>query len=189
METTKREQIIKIAVKLFSKRGYAATSMRDIAKEVGMEPASLYNHIKSKQDILRHSILDIASLYTSSIQNVLNMKISPLAKLEQLISDQISITIEHTEAVSLIPSEWVHLEGAKAEFIKVRNEYENGFKQLLTEAVEAKEIRSVDIELTTFSVLSTLRYLYSWYSRNKEIDPAILKVELKKNLLEGVGRR
>ncbi|MDO5519265.1 MAG: TetR/AcrR family transcriptional regulator [bacterium] len=48
---TTKQKISKEALRLFSIRGYEATSVRDIAKAVGIKDSSLYNHYKSKQDI------------------------------------------------------------------------------------------------------------------------------------------
>ena len=49
---SKRQIILEEAAKLFKDKGYGGTSMRDIAGQVGMEAASMYNHIKSKDEIL-----------------------------------------------------------------------------------------------------------------------------------------
>ena len=52
-----REKIMNAAILLFSDKGYSKTSVRDIAKEVGIKPASLYSHFKSKEEIL-HTLYD-----------------------------------------------------------------------------------------------------------------------------------
>lgn len=64
MENKKtKERILDIALDLFSKNGYEATSMSDIAEKVGIKKASLYAHYKSKQDILDSLISVIAEHY------------------------------------------------------------------------------------------------------------------------------
>ncbi len=48
-----KDKILKTAIMLFSDKGYDKVSMRDIAAEVGIKAASIYNHFSSKHDILR----------------------------------------------------------------------------------------------------------------------------------------
>ena len=47
-----KQQIFRTALELFALQGYDATSARQLAARVGIEPGSLYNHISSKQDLL-----------------------------------------------------------------------------------------------------------------------------------------
>lgn len=59
--TEKQENILKIAVKLFHKKGYTATSIRDITAKIGIKASSIYSHIQSKDEIfnwLAERILD-----------------------------------------------------------------------------------------------------------------------------------
>ena len=50
---TRKEEIVKTAAKLFKEKGYSAVTMRDLATAMGIKAASLYNHINSKQEILK----------------------------------------------------------------------------------------------------------------------------------------
>ncbi|MFH1196653.1 MAG: helix-turn-helix domain-containing protein [bacterium] len=56
MRTGSRTRIINISLELFSETGFANTSVREIAREVGMRESSLYNHFKSKDEILAEII-------------------------------------------------------------------------------------------------------------------------------------
>jgi len=68
---TKKEIIKKEAARLFRLKGYKATSMRDIAQEVGMEAASLYNHIANKQELLSETMMYIAEIFTAGMEDIL----------------------------------------------------------------------------------------------------------------------
>jgi len=61
-----KERIFNAAVKLFSEKGYAETSMRDIADMVGVTVAGLYNHYTSKEDIL-YSLYDFYSKHWKDV--------------------------------------------------------------------------------------------------------------------------
>lgn len=57
----KKEIILEISLKLFSEKGYKNTSVRDIAKEVGITQSGLYNHFKNKDHILETLVEDLTS--------------------------------------------------------------------------------------------------------------------------------
>ncbi|HFA50276.1 MAG TPA: TetR/AcrR family transcriptional regulator [Bacteroidetes bacterium] len=186
---SKRQQIKDHAARLFRKRGYKATSMRDLAKEVGMEAASLYNHIQSKQELLRELLMEMAQLFTTGMEEVQTSPLGPQEKLERLIAQYIRFTVEHTDAISLITSEWVHLEGpAKEAYTLLRDRYEDNFRQVLTDCIEQGHFREMDVGIALFSTLSSLRWLYSWYSKHRDVNPLELEKEMTGMLLDGLRK-
>jgi AcrR family transcriptional regulator len=58
---TTKELILDVSLRLFSKNGYKPTSVRDIAKEVGITQSGLYNHFKGKEAILEALVEDLMS--------------------------------------------------------------------------------------------------------------------------------
>ena len=52
MESSKKDEISKAALDLFSSRGYLKTSMSDVAKAVGLTKGGLYYHVDKKEDLL-----------------------------------------------------------------------------------------------------------------------------------------
>ena len=82
---SKREIIIAQAAKLFRQKGYKAASMREIATAVGVEAASLYNHINSKNDLLTAICFDVAHRYTDNIEKIENEDCPVLSKIEKLL--------------------------------------------------------------------------------------------------------
>jgi len=56
-----KEKILKVSLKLFSAKGYKATTVRDIAGAMGVKQSALYNHFKNKDEILETLISDLTS--------------------------------------------------------------------------------------------------------------------------------
>src|SRR6188768_2583998 len=82
---TKKEAIIEIAAKLFHEKGFSATSMRDLAEHVGVEAASLYNHIQFKSEILQEICFKVANDFTTNMENVDTSEQSAIGKVEALL--------------------------------------------------------------------------------------------------------
>ncbi|MEL6943454.1 MAG: TetR/AcrR family transcriptional regulator, partial [Bacteroidota bacterium] len=165
MQSTK-EKIQTAAARLFRKQGYNGTSMNNIAEEVGIKAASIYNHFKSKQLILKNLLLNVAALFTKGMNEIAMANLSVEEKLQHLIALHVRLTVDHTDAVALIVGEWVHLEEPiKTTYLESRNQYEKQFKNIIEQGKREGKIKSIDIEIILFSTLSTLHWLYSWYNK------------------------
>ena len=182
---SRREIIYQQAANLFRKKGYNATSMQDIADAVGIKPSSIYNHVPSKQAILSGLLIGIADLFVQGMGEIKDSSLNPVEKLEYLISLHVRLTIEHTDAIGLIVGEWIHLED-KSKYLKMRDSYEDAFKKIINQGKRKGVIKNLDTEILLFSILSTLRWLYSWYTKNRKYNKIELENQLKEALVGGV---
>ncbi|WP_167555465.1 TetR/AcrR family transcriptional regulator [Gottfriedia acidiceleris] len=78
-----KDKIIAAALALFSKNGYEGTSLTEIAKVVGIQKPSIYNHFKSKEDIFLTIYENILWLHVKKVDELMG-KISELSAKEQL---------------------------------------------------------------------------------------------------------
>jgi len=76
----RKTEIVNVSAKLFKEKGYSAVTMRDIAQAMDIKAASLYNHIKSKQEILVLIVVEIAEEFTNVMNEVVNSKDSAIKK-------------------------------------------------------------------------------------------------------------
>lgn len=75
-----KEKILLCALKLFSTKGYEGTSVRDLARAVGIRESSIYKHYKNKQAIF-DSILDYMDSYYSERMQSLEMPFGEFEKI------------------------------------------------------------------------------------------------------------
>ena len=185
---TRKDEIIHTAAILFKEKGYSAVTMRDIANEMGIKAASLYNHIKSKQEILKIIILTLAEKFTQGMNNISNSKVSSIKKLEAIIALHVNITTNNENEMASLNADWMHLEEKLDYYLSLREEYENNFRNILKEGTVKKEISNVDVEIMLFSILSTLRSLYLWIPKKEDSKPKKLTTDLCKVLLRGISK-
>src|SRR6476620_7628269 len=106
---SKKDVITQKASELFRKKGFTATSMRDIAASIGVEAPSLYNHIESKNAILKEVCFRVAQLFMNNLKEVELCPELNLVKIEKIIRFHISMMTEEYESVSISDHEWMHL--------------------------------------------------------------------------------
>ncbi|AWI24558.1 TetR/AcrR family transcriptional regulator [Flavobacterium pallidum] len=185
--TDRKSEIINISASLFKEKGYSAVTMRDIAQALDIKAASLYNHIKSKQEILELIIIEIAEEYTHTIRMIEASDESAVSKIEKVIQLHIDITVRNPEALASLNNDWMHLPDTQLQyFLHMREEYEDIFRSIIKKGIAHGEIRNHNAEVMIFTILSTIRTLYLWYGKKKDFSANILEKNLKEILLHGI---
>jgi AcrR family transcriptional regulator len=186
--TARKKEILKTAAVLFRERGYSAITMRDLAGEMHIKAASLYNHISGKHEILSVLILKVAHEFSKGMKTVMNEDISAFAKAEQLIHLHIKIALKYTAEIAVLNNDWMHLEGKEyQEYIALRKDYERNFKSILEKGIHKGELKEFHVDTMLFNLLSTLRSIYLWIPKRSAMEIADLQKELPQMLLKGIA--
>ncbi|RCT56068.1 TetR/AcrR family transcriptional regulator [Winogradskyella sp. KYW1333] len=185
---SRKEEIIRVATKLFKEKGYSAVTMRDIAKSMGIKAASLYNHINSKQDILKTIIISLAEQFTAGMLEIKSSGESCVNKLKAIIKLHVTLSSQNIYGMSSLNNDWMHLEEQLPYYIKLRSEYEDDFKNILEQGIGKGELINVKPDVMMFSILTTLRSLYLWIPKKEDIDLHDLTENLSQILLDGINK-
>jgi len=187
-KVNKKELILSEAAKLFGEKGFGGTSMRDLAEKVGMEAASMYNHIKSKDEILELICFKIAAAYTSQLSEIELTSLSFQEKLSLVIKLHIDLMINDAASVSVANNDWKYLrEEKKTEYKAIRKSYEKSFANILEQGMKAGEFKNMNVSVALFTILSSLRWIELWYKPSRDITPEELENELSTILLNGLN--
>lgn len=188
-KSVKRELILAEAAKLFKDRGYSGTSMRDLAGQVGMEAASMYNHIKSKDELLDTICFRISDTYISQLHEIERTVISYGEKIKSLVRLHIRLMVEDSAAVSVANHDWKYLpEPRLTEFKQARKNYEKGFAALIEAGIAAGEFRPVNASVALFTVLSAVRWVELWYRPGRGLTAQELENNIITVLLGGLEK-
>ncbi len=183
----RKTEIINCAAKLFKEKGYSAVTMRDIAQAMDIKAASLYNHIKSKQEILVLIIIEIAEEFTSVMNEIVASNQPSLKKIQKVIQLHVDITIRDSNSLACLNNDWMHLTDKELTyFIKMREDYEKNFRNIIKFGIDSNEIKNINPEVIILSMLSTLRTLYLWYGKKNGLTETSLKNNMAEVLLKGV---
>lgn len=187
---TKKETIIEVAAKLFHKKGFSATSMRDLAEQVGVEAASLYNHIQSKSEILQEICFNVANVFTANIEQVDGSDYKAIGKVEALLRFHIKQMVNHYENVYVSDREWKHLtDPYLSNYQNQRRIYRTRFALIIEEGIQKKEIKDMDAPTAVLIMLHAISGIESWHRSKKKINAALLEENMVMILIDGLREK
>jgi len=188
MKRSKRKQEIYAAsARLFRKKGYSASSVRDIAEMVGLEPSSLYSHIKSKEEILVNICNDCAALFAEGMDKVRNFDLSHMEKLNVLIDLHIDIAYNNPSSVTVFNDEWRHLPADElSQFLLKRKSYEDRFKAILKSGMEAGEFEKMSLTTTLNIIINSVKWLHFFAKKLSKEEFEIKRQEIKAFIKRGI---
>ncbi len=183
----KKQMILEAAARSFRDKGYPATSMRDLAQAVNLKASSLYNHIGSKQEILREICFDNARHFLSGMEEIEKMNAGSLEKIEALIKLHIQVATEDITSVTAFNDEWRHLQEPElSEFVKLRRNYENRFKAIIENGIREGCLARVEPVVALYTILSSVRWLYDWYKPERKPGLQSIQEQIISLLLRGI---
>lgn len=187
---SRKEQIIQTASKLFKERGFMASSMRDIAGELGIEAASLYSHIKSKDEILETICFRMAEQFIVAIDEINDIYFNAEEKLRRIVKMHVELLTGDLNASTVFLHEWRHLSSAKlGEFIRMRNKYESGFRSIIKLGQDENIFEPGDEKFAVLTILSTLNWITEWYKPEGGMTAIQIAYNLSDFILMGLRKR
>lgn len=184
---SRKDVIVTKAASLFREKGFKAASMRDLAEAVGVEAASLYNHIKSKTELLHELCFSVANRFLQKIDEVEAEKIPSIEKIEKLLRFHINEMIHHYEEVYVSDREWKHLaDPYLSNFQNQRRIYRKRFAAIIETGIRNNEVKKIDAPTAVLIMLHAISGIESWHRSTQKISAAELEENMVTILVGGL---
>jgi TetR/AcrR family transcriptional regulator, cholesterol catabolism regulator len=184
---TRRRQIEDVASALFSHRGYAATSMRDIAKALDLQGGSLYAHIPSKEAVLAAIVEEAAEGFHAAVRPIAEGPGTAAERLRAMIGAHVRVVTGGRDRARVFLFEWTYLASERRETVtRSRAAYQGYFERVIGQGVAAGELRAVDPRLAAIFVLSAMNGMAHWYRPDGPLGPDALAEQYADLFLGGL---
>lgn len=188
-DVSRKDVIVKAAAVLFHQRGYKAASMRDLAEKVGVEAASLYNHIRSKTELLHDICFVVANRFWEHISEVEASKANAIGKIEELLRFHIKQMIYNFEEVYVSDREWRHLtDPYLSNYQNQRRTYRKRFANIIEEGIKHNEIKKIDAATAVLIMLHAISGIESWHRSKQKISADELEENMITIMIDGLRK-
>lgn len=159
----RRKQIIDGAIRVFTAKGFHSATVREIAEEAGLTMGSLYNYVRSKEDIIYIVYDYITNILRNEVREAIQGIEDPRERLRAALRQNLSTVHRHQDVVMFIYKASTHLDRESLhEVLGRETEYINLFEELLRDYfqgvnVDDSRIRLAADLLTYLPVIMTFR--------------------------------
>jgi len=165
--------VLDAAVRLFWEKGYAGTSIQDIADAVGILKGSLYHYVTSKEDLLFQIFERSHREAASIVDHVARLPLPALARLHRYVELYVRYYLDNIERVGIYHRERRYLAGERWEvMLEQRRHYERFVEQLLLEGQDAGAVQSdIDPRYAMYWLFGAINGITDWYRRGGPASP------------------
>src|SRR6476469_1741999 len=183
--SARREELTRIAARLFAERGYQGTSLADLAEQLGVQKPPLYHHIASKEDLLWAVAWEGAEAFHAALDSV-PAEAPAAERIRLALRAHLAVVGGQVDIATVFVREWRYLEGDRRErFVAERRRYEERIRELFRDGVEESELRTdLDIATAALLFLSAANWAYTWLRPGANTDE--LAEKLYGVLLDGM---
>jgi AcrR family transcriptional regulator len=187
----REDQVRAAALRLFREKGYHATSMRDIAAEVGINKGSLYSYIRSKEDLLIPVFERAMRVLLAQIEQITSdASLEPTERLRRAIHAHVTAVADNLETLTVYLSEWRQLAAESLTTVRMQRErYAALFLGILEDGVRQEAFRPMDMRIALLGMIGMCNYLFRWYRPDGRLTPDQIADELCAMLLQGIAAR
>ena len=182
-----RSNIIQAAAQIFRQKGYHAASMQDIADAVGLQKASLYHHVASKQDILLEILDHALDILIADMQAVIDAGGEPEDQLRAAMRAYITRVTQEASLAAVLQLEHRNLEPRKrTAHVARRDRYDQLWRSLIRRGVEKHSFRALDERIVAFALLGVQNWIITWYRPDGALTPTEIADQFADLLLAGL---
>lgn len=183
----KREAVMRTAASMFCERGYTATQMGDVAKELGVTKPTIYYYFKNKEDVL----VACFEAGFEMIQATLNQegesdKNGADRLRDVLIAYGEILTQDYGKCTARISTADLTEESRERVRIEKRR-FDDQVRTLIVDAVADGSLPPCDVKIATFTILSSLNGIGRWYQSDGKLTPSATARAVVDQLFRGIG--
>ena len=181
------DSLLKSAGKLFREKGFASTTVREIAAAAGILPGSLHYRYATKESLLLALMEQGITKAINAIRSAIAESRDPIERIRLSMRAHLRLLIHDDDTIYVSLYEWRALKGeARESMVRLRDRYDALWDGLFYRATGSGRLRTdIDLKLVRLSTLGALNWVAQWYSEGG-LSPDDVADAFADNLLRGL---
>ena len=171
-DMSNKEKLMQAALELFSRKGYSAASVDEIAESVGIKGPNIYKHFAGKRDLLDELVEHFEARYKEKMRFNLDSltQVRNAQDLRDLSMNQLKYTLSDDDAIRLRKMFTIEqFRDENMSMLSTRHQYTNVivvYEKIFTDLLEYKEIKNGAADILALEYISPINLLIQLCDRN-----------------------
>lgn len=187
-DVDKRQELLEEAVRVFSSKGYRATSVQELADRFGLRKSTFYHYFHNKQDLLVAIYERVMAENLAAAKRITDDKQSVVESMRQMLSDRVMYTCDHHEILQIFHEEEAEISPRlMTKVLKSRRAYQRVMTDLLEQglAEDAFEFTTTPM-VAANCLLGACNWSYKWFNPDGAMTAKELATEMSDLLMKSV---
>jgi len=181
----RRERLCATAARVFAAQGWAATSMRDLARAAGISLAGIYYYVRGKEDLLYQIQRGCFERVTAGAHRALDGEAAAEARLAAFIRHHVTFFATHMDEMKVLAHEADTLGGTMGEeILRLKRAYVDLCVGLLA-GLEGGAGDTVTRDVAAYALFGMMNWIHTWYRPDGTVAPAELADIYTRLFLDG----
>lgn len=186
----RRQAIVDQAAALFAKKGYAATGISDICKQVELGRGALYHYIGSKENLLIEIQNRVLAPLLLETQRINAIDVAAVVRLRALSQYLVTVIFERLDHIWVYEHDYRHLSKPnRTRVLRQRHDFEDKVRSMLAEAMDAGDLTTADPKLAMLQFLNLHNHTFQWARPGLPWSPSDLSAVYYRTLMLGFGAK
>ncbi|MBI3484585.1 MAG: TetR/AcrR family transcriptional regulator [Acidobacteria bacterium] len=184
----KLAHILRHAAGVFSEKGYAGASIRDISRASGVSLSGLYYYFESKQELLYLIQLYTFSEIVRRLEERLTGVAGPVDRVRILVRNHLGYFLQHPVEMKVLSHEAGELEGRYGrEIAEIKKRYYSLALGVFENLRRSGAVRRMNPRVAVLSLFGMMNWIYTWYNPKVDPSPESIADTMAEIFLEGVS--
>jgi len=180
--------VLRAAIELFNRKGYDATSIGDVAEELGVTKSAVYHHVPSKDHLLAQALDEALDELEATVAHAATADGSAYVRLRGAVRHSVEVLVEHQPAVTLLLRVHGNGETERAALARRRG-IDARLATLVGQAASEGALRAdIDPDLVSRLLFGMVNSLVEWYRPSGSVDVEQLADAVTAIAFEGLDR-
>jgi len=182
--SAKREAILRVAIDLFGERGFAGTSLDDVADRLGVTKPTIYHYFKTKEDILFQGVQVGMTALQDSLESD-DPAATGMERLRHYLQEYALVAVGPYGRCVNRAADHELSEDNRAAFRAHRRAIDHGIRAVIEAGIRDKSIRKMDPRLASFAVTGALNSMSKWFDPDGPLNAPQVALEMVDIMLTG----